>query len=146
MSHVRQRIREAVATAITNLPTASERVYQSLVYPVDVANLPCLVVYVRSETSEIDSITRPRGVMRFCTLIIEGKARAIEDIDDTLDTIAKEVEGALGSSTLSSLVLDLRLSSTEIEINNEAKQPTGTVRMEWIAQYRTIENDAETTR
>jgi len=51
-NHVRQQLREAIATAITGLTTTSTRVFQSRVYPIEVGQLPCLVV-----TSDGDEIT-----------------------------------------------------------------------------------------
>lgn len=146
MAHLRKQIREAIAAAVTGLTTTSTRVYQSRVYAIDSANLPCLAVYTTSEVSDIDSINTPRGLMRTCSINVEGRCRAPSDIDDTMDAICKEVEVALGTSTLSGLVQDLRLASTTLDLARDAEKPTGIVTMTWIAEYRTSENDPETLR
>ena len=54
MSHVRQQIRERVATTLTGLTTTGSRVYQSRVYPLGPNNLPGLLVFTSSESSEVD--------------------------------------------------------------------------------------------
>ena len=43
--HVRQQIRERIATTITGLSTTGSNVFQSRVYPLDVDSLPALLVY-----------------------------------------------------------------------------------------------------
>lgn len=146
MAHLRKQIREAIATAVTGLTTTSTRVYQSRVYAIDSANLPCLAVYTNEEQSQIDSLGVTRLLQRVLSITIEGRCRATSDVDDTLDAITKEVEVALGTSTLSNLVKDLFLASSTFEISRDAEQPTGLVRMVWMAMYSTPENDPETLR
>ncbi len=52
--HVRQQIRERIATTITGLSTTGSNVFQSRVYPLDVDSLPALLVYTISESSDVD--------------------------------------------------------------------------------------------
>ncbi|MDH5187353.1 MAG: hypothetical protein OEW37_00190 [Rhodospirillaceae bacterium] len=66
------------------------------------------------------------------------------DIDDTLDTIAAEVETAVGNSTLNNLAKDFYLTSTSIDLSADAQQPTGTVRLTFNATYVTTSNAPET--
>ena len=146
MAHLRKQIREAIATAVTSLTTTGARVYQSRVYAIDSANLPCLAVYTDAETSEIETTNTPRALYRTVSVKVEGRCRATADVDDTMDLICKEVEVALGTSTLSGLVYDLKLISTTSDISREAEQPTGLTVMTWFAEYRTSENDPETSR
>jgi hypothetical protein len=54
--HVRQQIRERIATTITGLTTTGSNVYQSRVYPLDSVSLPALLVYTLSEGSEVDTM------------------------------------------------------------------------------------------
>ena len=54
MSHVRQQIREQVATTVTGLTTTGSNVFQSRVYPLQDANLPALLVYSINEDSNAD--------------------------------------------------------------------------------------------
>lgn len=145
MAHMRTQIREAVATALTGLSTTGANVYQSRVYAIDSNDLPALRIYTESETSETHSVTGPRPLLRTLQIIVEGVARATADVDDVIDQIAAEVEAAIGGSNLSGLVYDLILTGTELTLSREAEQPTGMVRMTWMTQYRTLENDAETS-
>ena len=52
--HIRQQIRERIATNVTGLATTGSNVYQSRVYPMASGNLPGLLIYSTSEDSEID--------------------------------------------------------------------------------------------
>jgi hypothetical protein len=146
MAHIRKQIREAVAAAVTSLTTTGTNVFQSRAYAFDSATLPCLAIYTTDETSEIDSIGTPRGLYRTLMIKVEGRCRATSDVDDTMDLMCKEVEVALGSSTLSGLAKDFRLAATTMDIDRSAEQPTGLVVMTWVAEYRTSENDPETSR
>jgi hypothetical protein len=60
-NHVRQQIRERVATTLTGLTTTGSKVYQSRVYPLAANNLPGLLVFTNSETSEPDQMGRAAG-------------------------------------------------------------------------------------
>ena len=51
-NHIRQQIRERIATNLTGLTTTGTRVYQSRVYPLEDNNLPGLIIYTVSEESE----------------------------------------------------------------------------------------------
>lgn len=139
--HVRRQIRDQVVTMLTGLATTGSRVYASRVYPFAASDLPCLAVMALTESSEPDSLTRPRGLTRTLTLAIEARARASADLDDTLDAIAKEVEEALGADpTLAGLAKDSYLAATEIELSAEADAPHGLMRLELAVEYRTAEN------
>ena len=56
MAHLRQSIRERIATDVTGLSTTGSNVFQSRVYPVEDGSLPCLLVYTTSEESEVDTM------------------------------------------------------------------------------------------
>jgi len=90
MAHVRQQIREAVATAITGLASAAS-VHQSRVYDLEAGDLPAFKVYTLSEGSERDSLSYPRGTRRQLQVVVEAAAKAAADLDDTLDTLCAEV-------------------------------------------------------
>lgn len=142
--HYRQRIREQIVTDVTSLTTTGANAFDSRVAPVEQSKLPCLLVYATDEESEPDEMTRPRGLERVVTIEVVGLARVLDGIEDTLDTIAKEVEAALGNSTLSGLVKDLWLARTRVAFEGEADREHGSVVMEWRAEYRTVENDSTT--
>lgn len=146
MAHVRQQIREAVATMLDNIVGATaDTVYQSRTTEISESVMPCLVVYSKREQSEIDSMTPPRGCYRELNVVVEGYAKATTNMDDTLDTIAEEVEQAIASDiTLGGLCRDISIIETDINYDGKADKPAGVVRMTFRAQYRVLENNVGT--
>lgn len=145
MSHVRQQIREQVATTLTGLTTTGSRVYQSRVYPMGPNNIPGLLIFSTSESSEVDVMGSVGSMLRTLTLTIEGYVKGTSNSDDTIDTICAEVETALGADkTINSLAKNSYLTDTEIEYSGDGEQPVGVVTMNYIVQYRTATNAPET--
>ena len=143
MAHLRQSIRERIATDVTGLSTTGSNVFQSRVYPVEDASLPCLLVYTTSEESEVTEIASPRPMTRFLNVIVQGVVGATMP-DDTLDDISKEVEVALaGDVSINSLANNSYLSSTSIEFNSDGAKPIGTVMLNYIVEYRNLDNNPE---
>ncbi len=145
MSHVRQQLRERAATTLTGLSTTGSKVYQSRVYPLGAANLPGLLIYTKSEDSEIVTMSGARTLLRNLSLVIEGYVKAVSNYDDTVDTIAKEVETAMGNDvTLNGLAKNSYLESTEIEYDGEGEKPVAVVSLTYTVEYMTIENAPQT--
>lgn len=143
MAHLRQSIRERIATDVTGLTTTGTNVFQSRVYPIEESKLPCLLVYTTSEDSEVESMASPRPMRRILTVVIQGVVSAVNP-DDTLDLISKEVEIALaGDVTINSLADNSFLSSTEIEFNSDGALPIGTLMLNYIVEYRNLDNNPE---
>ncbi len=144
MAHLRQSIRERIATDVTGLTTTGSNVFQSRVYPIEDSKLPCLLVYTTSEDSEVTEMASPRPMTRSLNVIVQGVVGATTP-DDTLDLISKEVEVALaGDVTINSLANNSFLSSTEIEFNADGAKPIGTVILNFSVEYRNLDNDPET--
>ena len=143
MAHLRQSIRERIATDVTGLSTTGSNVFQSRIYPIEDGSLPCLLVYSTSEDSEPTEMASPRPVTRILNVVIQGVVSATQP-DDTLDTISKEVEVALaGDITINSLANNSFLSSTEIEFNADGAKPIGTVMLNYVVEYRNVDNNPE---
>ena len=143
MAHLRQSIRERIGTLVTGLTTTGSNVFQSRVYPVEDGSLPCLLVYTTSEESEVTEIASPRPMTRFLNVIVQGVVGATTP-DDTLDDISKEVEVALaGDVSINNLANNSFLSSTTIEFNAEGAKPIGTVMLNYIVEYRNVDNNPE---
>ena len=143
MAHLRQSIRERIGTLVTGLSTTGSNVFQSRVYPVEDGSLPCLLVYTTSEESEVTEIASPRPMTRFLNVTVQGVVGATTP-DDTLDDISKEVEVALaGDVTINSLANNSFLASTTIEFNAEGAKPIGTVMLNYIVEYRNVDNNPE---
>jgi hypothetical protein len=145
VSHVRQQLRERAATTLTGLTTTGTKVYQSRVYPLGAANLPGLLIYTKSEDSEIVTMSGARTLLRNLSLVIEGYVKAVSNYDDTVDTIAKEVETAMGNDvTLNGLAKNSYLESTEIEYDGEGEKPVAVVSLTYTVEYMTKENAPQT--
>ena len=141
MTHVRQQLRERIATNVTGLTTTGTNVFQSRVHDLATAELPCLLVFSNSESSERDSFLSSDGITRSVEVVIEGYAWATSNLDDTLDTISEEVETAVAADpTCNSLAKDTVLNGTEIELTGEGDSPLGVVRLTWLVGYRTDAN------
>ena len=81
---------------------------------------------------------------RSLNLIIEAHCRGTANIDDTLDTIAEEVEEAMVTDiSRGGNAKDTKLVSTEIEFDT-ASQKTGLMRLTYLIHYNTKENAVQT--
>ena len=144
MAHLRQQIRERIATLCTGLSTTGSNVFQSRLYPIEDSSLPCLLIYTTTEDSEVTEMATPRPMQRSLSVVIQGVYSATQP-DDNLDTIAKEVEVVMaGDKDINSLASSSYLQSTEIEVNAEGKKPIGVIRLTYIVDYRNVDNDPET--
>ena len=86
----------------------------------------------------------PRAMKRLLNVIVQGVVGTATNPDDTLDTISKEVEVAIaGDVTINSLAKNSFLSSTEIEFNSEGAKPIGIVRLNYVVEYRNLDNAPE---
>ena len=143
MAHLRQSIRERIATDVTGLSTTGSNVFQSRIYPIEDGSLPCLLVYSTSEDSEPTEMASPRPVTRILNVVVQGVVSATQP-DDTLDLISKEVEVALAADvTINDLAHNSFLSGTEIEFNSDGAKPIGTVMLNYVVEYRYLDNNPE---
>jgi hypothetical protein len=145
MAHARDQIRDAVLAAVTGLTTTKKHVFASRVHPITDAELPCLLVFTRSESSVPVTMHPPRRFERVLTVMVEGYVKMTTGYDDRLDRIAVEVETALyNNPSLNGLVRDIFLSDTEIKLVGDGEMPVAVVSMSFAAKYHTLENDPET--
>ena len=134
--HVRMQIRNQVVTQLTGLTTTAARVFDSRVYPLEDANLPALLIYTKSETSEPIEIGTNRTSERLLSLNIEAYVKSTTNFEDTLDTICKEGEQAIAADpTLSGKAKDCYLESTEIEFNAEGEKPLAFCSLTFLTSY-----------
>tara|TARA_R100001591_G_scaffold5820_3_gene12284 strand:+ start:939 stop:1385 length:447 start_codon:yes stop_codon:yes gene_type:complete len=143
-NHIRQQIRERVGTTLTGLTTTGSNVFQSRVYNLENAKLPAIIIYTKSEDSELLEMGSTRTLQRNLSLVVEAYVKANTNFDDTIDTIAKEVESAMGADvTHNSLARDTFLDSTEINYNAEGEQPVAVMTMVYNINYLTTEATAD---
>lgn len=145
MSHVRKQIRDALVTAVTGLTTTGSRVYRSRVYPLESGKLPGLCVYTKPEKVINSTITRPRTQMRQLEASIEAYLMTNTNFDNTLDTIAVEIEEAIYSnSALNALVKQINITGFEADYVGEGEKVVGVGKFNVEIIYSVRENDVET--
>ena len=145
MAHVRKQIRDAIKTALTGLATTGANCYQSRVFPFESTKLPALLIYTKSETTDFDTISLPRDVMRVLEINVEAYVQGTANYDNTLDQIAVEVEEAIAADvTLGGLTTDLQTVAFEADFSGDGEQTVAIGRFTISATYRTLENDVET--
>ena len=145
MSHVRQQIRDDIVTTLTGLVTTGSNVFRSRIFPLEQTNLPALCIYTKSEASEYDTIGLPRSVNRILDVVVEAYVKGVSNYDNTLDTIAVEVEEAIAADvTLGGLAKDAQITAFEADFSGDGEQPVAVGRFTVTVEYRTVENDVET--
>lgn len=145
MSHVRQQIRDAVVTRLTGLLTTAARVKAARLFPYSDAELPALAIYTTSEEIDHDSDTMGGKLTRTVELTVEGRVKTAATPENTLDTIAAEVEAAIETDpTLTNLVEDMFLDTTNIEIDAGTETPVGVITLTFSVIYRTAATDPTT--
>lgn len=145
MAHVRQQIRENIGTTLTGLATTGSNVFETRLFPIGEAKLPAICIYTNSEEAEYSTITPPRSQMRELSVAVEFYVKATTNLDDTLDTIAVEIEEALATDlTRGGLAKDTKVTTFEADYTAEGEQSVGIGRFTVVVSYVTLENDIET--
>lgn len=143
MAHVRQQIRDAVATAIAGGSVLGTRVSASRVHPVAKGAAAAAAVFTLEEDSEAVTINLPRRIERLLSLAVEISAEGAT-FDDTLDAAAVEVEEAIGADpTLGGLAKDVFLSGSLMTVGGDQADPAGALQLVFQITYHTLETDAE---
>lgn len=145
MSHIRKQIRDALVTAVTGLTTTGSRVYRSRVYPLESGKLPGLCVYTKSEEVTNSTLTRPRTQTRQLEASVEAYLMANTNFDNTLDTIAVEIEEAIYSNAaLNALVKQINITGFEADYSGDGEKVVGVGNFNVQIIYSARENDIET--
>lgn len=100
--------------------------------------LPALLIYTRRDRKAERNVSdAPRIYKRQLRLVVEVlESAGAEEIDDTLDDIAREVEILLeNNSTLFGLVHDVEYQDTEIVLDGEKDPALGVAVMEFLVTY-----------
>ena len=142
MPHVREQIRDAVAAALADLTLTEDRVFTSQFHELHDEELPGLRIFTENEgESENLTLNDPPLQLRPLELMIEAVDKTAEDIDNTLDDIAEDVEIAMMADvTLGGLVQGIIYVGTEKEVIEEGEQPVGVARLNYIVTYQVMGN------
>lgn len=151
MAHVRKQIRDAVGAILSAAPTTWQRVFKTRLAPArDVT--PYLMVYIDSETVDVETIHSAGPYERLMTLTVIGRSRVTdgEALEDTLDAMASEIETTLTATALrtelsnGSVWLVLQSSSSDLEVEDDNERVYAQVALEWEVRLYTAESLPET--
>lgn len=143
--HIRQAIRERIASNVTGLSNTGSNVFQSRVHIIQEVSLPCILVYTQSETSVPIEMGEDRTLDRTLSVMLEVFVKAVDNTDDTIDAICVEIEEAMGADTgLNGLAKDSYLVSTAINYVGEGDQPMAVASLNYEVEYQVSELDLET--
>lgn len=147
MSHVRQQIRDRIATLVTGLPVTGASVYKMRRYALDDAKLPAICVYTTDESSSLITIgsrTLRRVINVMVDIAVTGASTAVSD---SLDSICVSAEEAIAADfSLNGLAKSCILTSTEIDVNVEGEKSFATAQLVYAVEYVTSITDVETAR
>lgn len=143
--HVRQQIREAIAALLT--VKGLTNVSTERVYSYSTSKVPAHSVYTSRNPEQAQPAENVLGKQaRLLAVVIESRAKAAADVDDTLDDYAVAIEEAMAAdATLGGLCVDSELAGTEIEILGESEKLVGVMRMTYDVLYRVNRLDPETS-
>jgi hypothetical protein len=147
MSHVRNQIRNRIATLVTGLPVTGANVYKMRKYALDDSKLPAICVYTTDESSSLITVGT-RTLRRVINVMVEVLAKGSSvTISDTIDNICISVEEAIAADfSLNGLAKSTILSSTETDVNIEGENGIGSARLVYAVEYVTSIDDVETAR
>lgn len=148
MTHVRASVRAAAAVLIgkgtpaNELTTTGSNVFTTRLFPLKTDSTPCWVVTTDDEEDvETDGMGGQQS--REMSLIFSGFARSTtgDELEDTLDTMAEELESVMTPSALSgSGVKLLALDTTEFDFDvDETDQAFGMITLTFKALYYTVQ-------
>lgn len=126
--HIRQKLRNAVVSAMTGLATTGPRVYASRVHVMGEHHLPGLRVATLSESVTLETLHSPNQqqygqYQRNVELVVDACVRRGDASADQLDTICEEVETALAAGvTVDSVYITPILTGVEIEMDGGVDQ------------------------
>lgn len=145
MVHPRKQIRDAVKNVLLNAATAAgSGVYSNRVLKYFTTELPSLNVVSDSESSDRRTES-PRELSRVLDLKIEIRIRESSTLEDELDSLAEEVEQALGaefwvndpSFGLPELIENFQLQRTDFDISIEGDEQIALMTLSYGVWYVT---------
>lgn len=143
------QIRAAIATRLTGLPLAGERVYKSRAWPLNL--LPAWKIVTPDEDIEPMTVHPNTPQNHRLQLELQGYTSVVDELDDRLDDLAAEALTAIfnppGSpDALSVLMTHMQLTQRRIErvMSPEGQAVLGMVQITLRAEYRTKANAPET--
>ena len=138
--HIRKQIRAAAVSALTSLTTTGARVYDSLVYPMQDAQLPGLRVDTGNESTAVDTVHCTPLLERTLELLVQACVKANTSYNTTLDTIIKEVEIAIASHQSIGGAKAVLLKSISVDLSGEGEKPVAVATLIFDVPYYTSQD------
>lgn len=135
MPHPRKTVREALATMLNGKTAAGSRVYSNRSRPQSVAKLPAIGIYNVGDNATLFDES-PRRYRRQFNIAVDCYVRDTggDEIDDTLDDLAHEVEQAVfADTTAGDTVSDIRLAETSDVMVSDQREQTAIITITWQA-------------
>jgi len=140
VTHVRTQIRNLAVSTATGLSLTGSNVFESRLHPLAQSQLPCWIVSADEEEGE--NVTMAMGgapeQQRTLQLEFAGYARGVSGVEDTLDSMAEELEAVITTSAFAALAKDIEYQGTEVELAGEDLDNTfGIVTVVYRVTYHT---------
>ncbi len=146
MNHPRTAISDALVDRLKTkvddafLTDAEDKIYGSRSKPLFDQFLPAILVYARNENILEERYTTDGhgATKRELEIAFEAVVLGDEEVDTTLDKIAKQIEDAFDGWEMPTRKADvLKLKSTEIDISIDGSKIYGAIRLTYNITYYT---------
>lgn len=149
---IRDRLSEPVGAGWHTL--AEDRVFSSRTRRITISDMPCLVVFARSEkiiqSWEADSVAYADRELLLTVAGVLHEARSDDDVagidrddsglDDQLDLLAGQIERAFLGWEIPGLEgADFGLQETELHVATEGAEPHGNALLTWRVAWRSAD-------
>lgn len=134
MPHIRNNIRDAIATLLTSTTDVGVNVFVNRETSVWRSELPTIIVYSRGESATPRALSGSTYI-RQLQLVIEIKVEANNTLDDTLDTIAQQVEAIVSVADIEGTMGRPIYLSTEINLDSGSEIEKGVATLNYQVQY-----------
>ncbi len=133
----RQLIREATKQLLldASITEVGTNIFSNRVSAFWRSELPCISIFIKNEEASPRDLSN-KSFIRKATLSFEVHAEAVEDLDNTLDSIADSIETVMNDNpTLNNTISSHILQDTEIELSGEATTPIGVLSINYQITY-----------
>lgn len=144
--HIRQAIRDNIATTLTGLTLTGDNVYKTRVYPMIQSLTYGIIIYSEAEDVSYITMRRPRTQERIVSFKIEVYVKTNQNFDDKMDNIMAEIEEALYTdASRGGYAIDTTISDFQSDFNGDGELPIGVGDLSVKVKYHTLENLLTTT-
>lgn len=132
----RQEIREALKNMLLDNTDVGSNVFTNRVSAFWREEFPCISIFMKDESSSPRNLST-RATVRTGSLIIQVINEATEDLDNSLDTIAEQIESIIDTDpSLTATVQSCILTDSEIELSGEVStKPIGSLTLVYEIKY-----------